>query len=81
MPEIIMTKPDDITKLAGWQIVDAQVIRPNTSELPFIRMKIAHPFAQREVNLDIKATVKMTVEALNIKVRPDLRIEATDVEG
>ena len=71
MPELSITSIQDLEKLKGWTIKEAEFLAPNTGESGFIKFRLHRRGAACEVELRINPV---------ITVRTGLLIRSTDVK-
>lgn len=77
MPELEITTREDIKKLAGWHIKEAESIM---GEQPGVRLILSHPAAEHDVSLSFVAHITMQVSADTVKVLIHFSTISTDVK-
>lgn len=76
MPELVISKPEDIKKLQGWTIEEAGMLPPPKIG---IGLKISHPAAAIPVVVLITASVAMGLSGNVVVANPGLHIESKDI--
>ena len=74
MPELVIKKPEDVSKLAGWTIIEAE---PMPAGVAF---KLSHPAAATPVKLFIVAGTQMGLSGNVVTASPGITIGTQDSE-
>lgn len=75
MPELIFKKDEDLAKLQGWTIHEAEKIGDSNG----VRLVISHPAAETSVEVCLIPTVSLTLSGNTIVHIPGLHITSRDV--
>lgn len=76
MPELVITKPEDIKKLQGWTIMEAGLLPPPRGG---VGLKISHPAAAIPVVVLITAQAMMGLSGEVVIAKAGLNVESKDI--
>ena len=75
MPELVIKKPEDVEKLKGWTIIEAEPMPAG------VALKLEHPAAAVPVKVFIVGGTIMGLSGNVVIASPGITISTQDVEG